>query len=282
MLKVGDRIPDFSINAEFGPGFSSDDIRGKRVVLYFYPKDDTPGCTKEACSFRDHLPRFKDLGVPVYGVSADDEKSHIRFARKFELNFPLVADPEHQLLSIFGTWVEKTMYGKKYFGVARSTFVIDAKGQVEKVWEQVTPDIHSAEVLAYLQAGTKQKPSPTVEAQKPKPSKPVIAKAKPGKSVSEPKPNKSKAKAASGKPKAKSKPSKPASKGPQVKKAVKSVAKPKKQIAKKKVSKPARKPVLKKAVSVSKSKPKVSKKAAPVKKVVKKASVSKKTKKTKR
>jgi thioredoxin-dependent peroxiredoxin len=151
MLQVGDAVPDFSLESDSAGTVSAKALRGQRYVIFFYPKDNTPGCTKEACSFRDNLPAFKDLGVPVFGASADDAKSHGKFAAKYELNFPLLIDPEKQLLEAFGVWVEKSMYGRTYFGVQRATYVIDAKGKVEQVWPKVKPEGHAAQVLAYLQ-----------------------------------------------------------------------------------------------------------------------------------
>jgi peroxiredoxin Q/BCP len=151
MLQVGDAVPEFSLESDSAGTISAKALRGKRYVIFFYPKDNTPGCTKEACSFRDHLPTFKDLGVPVFGASADDAKAHGKFATKYELNFPLLIDPEKQLLEAFGVWVEKSMYGRTYFGVQRATYVIDAKGKVEHLWPKVKPEGHAAQVLEYLQ-----------------------------------------------------------------------------------------------------------------------------------
>jgi len=150
MLQVGDVVPDFSIESDSGATVSSAALRGKRYVMYFYPKDDTPGCTKEACSFRDGLPHFEKLDVPVFGVSADDAKAHGKFAKKFQLNFPLLIDPDKTLLGYFGVWSEKSMYGRVYMGVLRATFVVDADGKVEKLWPKVKPEGHADEVLAYL------------------------------------------------------------------------------------------------------------------------------------
>jgi len=150
MLQVGDVVPDFSIESDSGGTVSSAALRGKRYVMYFYPKDDTPGCTKEACSFRDGLPHFEKLDVPVFGVSADDAKAHGKFAKKFQLNFPLLIDPDKTLLGYFGVWSEKSMYGRVYMGVLRATFVVDADGKVEKLWPKVKPEGHADEVLAYL------------------------------------------------------------------------------------------------------------------------------------
>ncbi len=167
MLKAGDRVPEFQLPADNGRSVSSADLAGKRFLLYFYPKDDTPGCTVEACSFRDNLQAFDKIGIAVFGVSADDAMSHQRFARKHGLNFPLIADPNHQLIGPMGVWVEKSMYGKKYMGIQRSTFLVGADGTIEKVWESVKPLTHTAEVLEYLGANVRvKKPAAVVEAVK--------------------------------------------------------------------------------------------------------------------
>jgi peroxiredoxin Q/BCP len=150
MLKAGDKAPSFSLASDGGHTVASATLKGQRYVIYFYPKDDTPGCTREACAFRDKLPAFGKLSVPVFGASGDEAKAHDRFVQKYGLNFPLLADPDHKLLEAYGVWVEKSMYGRKYFGIQRSTFVVDAKGRIEKVWEKVSPDSHAEEVLAYL------------------------------------------------------------------------------------------------------------------------------------
>lgn len=154
MLQAGDPIPEFALASTQGGEVSSLSLRGKRYVLYFYPKDDTPGCTTEACNFRDTLPRFEETGTLVYGVSPDDIAAHEKFIAKHALNFPLLADPERKLIEAVGVWVEKSMYGKKYMGVQRSTFVVGPDGRIEKVWPKVTPDGHAREVLEYLRAGT--------------------------------------------------------------------------------------------------------------------------------
>lgn len=159
MLKVGDSAPDFHLNNEDGKTISNAGLEGRRFVLYFYPKDDTPGCTKEACSFRDNLPAFDKLKVPVFGISADDEKAHGKFVKKYNLNFSLLADPDHRTCDDFGTWVEKSMYGRKYFGIQRATFVIGANGKIERVWEKVSPEGHAEEVLAYLDGKETTKPA---------------------------------------------------------------------------------------------------------------------------
>ena len=126
------------------------DFRGKPVVLYFYPKDDTPGCTTQACGIRDSYGEFKKRGAVVLGVSPDDETSHVKFKEKYELPFTLLADPQHEVAEQYGTWVEKKNYGKDYWGVERSTFLIDSKGNVAKVMRRVKPDTHTDAVLAAL------------------------------------------------------------------------------------------------------------------------------------
>lgn len=151
MLEVGQLAPEFRLQDQDGHTRSLADARGRWVVVYFYPKDDTPGCTKEACSFRDDLPRFEGLNAWVWGVSADDEQAHRKFARKYELNFPLLVDPGKEMLGAYGAWVEKSMYGKTYMGVARITYLIDPEGRVARVWPKVKPEEHAAEVAAALE-----------------------------------------------------------------------------------------------------------------------------------
>ena len=155
MLEVGQVAPDFRLLDQDGQVRSLMDARGRWVVVYFYPKDDTPGCTKEACSFRDDLPRFEGLNAVVWGVSADDERTHQKFAQKYDLNFPLLIDPDKAMLGAYGAWVEKSMYGKTYMGVPRITYLIDPEGRVARAWPKVKPEEHAAEVasaLAELQA----------------------------------------------------------------------------------------------------------------------------------
>ena len=173
LLQIGAPAPTFSMASDDGLIVSSAALKGQRYVLYFYPKDDTPGCTKEACAFRDNLPKFSKLGVPVFGLSADDEKSHAKFVKKYGLNFPLLSDPDHELLEAYGAWVEKNLYGRKYMGIQRSTFVIAGNGKIEQVWEKVSPESHAEEVMAYLRG----KPA----AKKAAPVKKVVAKKAPAK-----------------------------------------------------------------------------------------------------
>ena len=147
-LKEGDKAPDFSVTDESGKTVSLKDLRGKKFVLYFYPKDDTPGCTKEACSFRDSFSKFKKRGIEVFGVSLDSEKSHQKFIDKFSLPFRLLADTDRQLADSFGTYGEKKFMGRTYMGVNRMTFLIDEKGKIKKIFSKVKPEEHAEEVLA--------------------------------------------------------------------------------------------------------------------------------------
>ena len=160
MLQVGEPVPDFALHSDTAGVVKSTDLRGKRFVLYFYPKDDTSGCTMEACSFRDNLPNFSSLDVPVYGISPDDIHSHEKFRHKFNLTFPLLADPEHKTAEEFGVWVEKHNYGKTYMGVQRSTFVVGPAGRIEHVWPKVNPADHAKEVLSYLRSESVAQPVP--------------------------------------------------------------------------------------------------------------------------
>ncbi|MFO7261151.1 MAG: thioredoxin-dependent thiol peroxidase [bacterium] len=150
MLKPNDIAPDFELQADDGSTVRLSDLRGRKVVLYFYPKDDTPGCTIEACEFRD---RSKDLaanGAVVLGVSPDTVESHRRFKEKYGLDFPLLADTDHRVAEAYGVWQQKTMYGRTYWGVARTTFLIDEEGRIARVFENVKPAGHAAEVLEAL------------------------------------------------------------------------------------------------------------------------------------
>ena len=149
-LKAGMKAPVFSAESTDGTKIALKDFKGKNVVLYFYPKDDTPGCTKEACAFRDSNADLKKLGAVVLGVSKDDVASHEKFAAKFSLNFPLLADTTGAICEAYGVWQEKSNYGKKYMGIVRSTFLIDGKGVVRNVWRTVKVDTHAGEVLEAL------------------------------------------------------------------------------------------------------------------------------------
>lgn len=149
MLNIGDPAPSFSLDSNHGR-IESHSLTGRRYVLFFYPKDDTPGCTAEACSFRDLSAAFAAAGASVFGVSILDARSKTKFAQKHALNFPLLADAEHSLAEAYGVWVEKSMYGKKYMGIQRSTFVVGPDGRIEHVWEKVTPEDHAQEVLKQI------------------------------------------------------------------------------------------------------------------------------------
>ena len=150
MLKEGAKAPAFSLPSDDGGTVALKDLKGKKVVLYFYPKDDTSGCTTEACEFRDSWAAVKRKGAVVLGVSPDGVKSHGKFKEKYDLPFPLLADEDHAVAEAYGAWGEKSMYGRKYFGILRTTFVIDEAGRVAKVFEKVKPKGHAAEVLAAL------------------------------------------------------------------------------------------------------------------------------------
>jgi thioredoxin-dependent peroxiredoxin len=146
-LKIGDKAPAFSMETDGGGKVALADLKGKTVVLYFYPKDDTPGCTKEACGFRDNLPDFSKLDAVVIGVSRDSAASHDKFKRKFALPFALASDADGKTSTAYGTWVEKSMYGRKYMGMERATFLIDGKGVIRGIWRQVKVPGHVEAVL---------------------------------------------------------------------------------------------------------------------------------------
>jgi peroxiredoxin Q/BCP len=150
MVEEGKPAPDFELTSDAGEHVKMSSLRGKPVVLYFYPKDDTPGCTTQACGIRDVYSDFRERGAVVLGVSPDDEASHVRFKEKYSLPFTLLADPEHEVAEEYGVWKERNRYGKKSMGIERSTFVIDADGNVSKVMRRVKPDTHAADVLAAL------------------------------------------------------------------------------------------------------------------------------------
>ena len=149
-LKEGDKAPEFSANTNAGGKISLADYLGKNVILYFYPKDDTPGCTKEACAFRDNFSEFKKRGAVVLGVSPDSVKSHDKFVDKFKLPFKLLADEDKQIVEAYGVWGQKSFMGRKYLGVYRVTYLIGPDGKIKKIWPEVKPDEHAAEVLAAL------------------------------------------------------------------------------------------------------------------------------------
>ena len=150
MLAPGSKAPAFSLPADTGKTFALTDLKGTKLVLYFYPKDDTEGCTVEACEFRDRWAAVRKSGAVVLGVSPDDVGSHGKFRKKYALPFPLLADEDHAVAAKYGVWGEKSMFGRKYFGVRRTTFVIDEAGRIARIFERVRPRGHAAEVLEAL------------------------------------------------------------------------------------------------------------------------------------
>lgn len=150
MLQAGQKAPDFNLLNEKGENVTLADFKNKKVVLYFYPKDDTPGCTTQACSYRDHFNEFVSRGYQIIGVSKDDLKSHQKFLEKYELNFTLLSDPDTTVIQEYGCWKEKSLYGKKYMGTARTTFVLDEEGMILKVFENVDPKADVSQVLDFI------------------------------------------------------------------------------------------------------------------------------------
>ncbi|MFN0052739.1 MAG: thioredoxin-dependent thiol peroxidase [Planctomycetales bacterium] len=151
-IEEGSQAPDFTLSDDEGQKVKLSKLKGQPVVVYFYPKDDTPGCTREACAFRDRKKELEKLGAVVLGISPDDALSHAKFRDKFSLNFPLLCDTDHKVAEAFGAWREKNMYGKVSLGIQRSTFLIDAQGRVAKVWKKVSVDGHDEQVLVALRA----------------------------------------------------------------------------------------------------------------------------------
>lgn len=149
-ISAGIPAPDFELQDDTGTPRKLSDFRGRKVVLYFYPKDDTPGCTKEACNFRDDYSAYEKAGVAILGVSPDDAKSHAKFKKKFQLPFPLLADEKHKVCDMYEVWGPKKFMGREYEGVLRTTFLIDENGRILKVFENVRPPEHSAEILSTL------------------------------------------------------------------------------------------------------------------------------------
>ena len=150
MLTTGMKAPDFTLKNQHGEEIRLSDFLGRKIVLYFYPKDNTPGCTRQACAFAGSYAAFKSQNVAVIGVSKDSVASHVKFTQKYELPFILLADPELEAIQAYGVWQEKKLYGKVSMGVVRSTYLIDEQGVIEKVMPKVKPDTNAAEILAYL------------------------------------------------------------------------------------------------------------------------------------
>jgi thioredoxin-dependent peroxiredoxin len=153
-VDVGDKAPDFTLPTDGGGEISLKDLKGKTVVLYFYPKDDTSGCTAEACAFRDALPDFSEVDAEIIGISKDPVKKHDKFKDKYDLNFPLASDEDGTVCEAYGTWVEKSMYGRKYMGIERATLLIDGKGVIREVWRKVKVPGHADDVLKAAKALT--------------------------------------------------------------------------------------------------------------------------------
>lgn len=150
MLEVGTKAIDFTLKNQFNQDVTLSSFRGKKVVLYFYPKDDTPGCTTQACTFRDNFDEFKNRDIVVIGISVDDISSHKKFIEKYDLPFELLADSNKEVVTNYGVWVEKSMYGKKYMGTQRSTFIINEEGIITKIFEKAKPDTNATEILDFL------------------------------------------------------------------------------------------------------------------------------------
>jgi peroxiredoxin Q/BCP len=150
MVEEGKPAPDFELTSDSGETVRLSDLKGRPVVVYFYPRDDTPGCTAQACGIRDNYEAFGERGAVVLGISPDDESSHVKFKQKYGLPFTLLADPEHRVADQYGVWAERSMYGKTYMGIERSTFVIDSEGNVARVLRRVKPDTHAQQVLEAL------------------------------------------------------------------------------------------------------------------------------------
>ncbi len=150
MLEAGTRAPEIALNDKGGNEIRLSDFAGKKVVVYFYPKDNTPGCSRQACAFKNAYGEYEELGIPVIGISKDSEASHIKFADKYELPFILLSDPELKAIKDYDVWQEKKMYGKVSMGVVRTTYLIDENGVIEKVWKRAKPDTNADDILAYL------------------------------------------------------------------------------------------------------------------------------------
>jgi thioredoxin-dependent peroxiredoxin len=150
MVEEGKPAPDFELTSDSGESVRLSDLKGKPVVVYFYPRDDTPGCTAQACGIRDNYEAFGERGAVVLGISPDDETAHVKFKEKYGLPFTLLADPDHQVADRYGVWGERKLYGKTYMGIERSTFVIDPEGNVSRVMRRVKPDTHAEQVLDAL------------------------------------------------------------------------------------------------------------------------------------
>ena len=150
MLKIGDKAPDFSLLSDSGKKFSRKNLKGHKIILYFYPKDNTSGCTKEACDFRDSIKTFENKETVILGISKDSIESHKNFKSKYNLPFALLSDEEGQMVNDYGVWKEKSMYGKKYMGIERTTFLIDEKGKIKEIWNKVKVPGHVQDIISKL------------------------------------------------------------------------------------------------------------------------------------
>lgn len=153
MLSIGDKAPAFTLPDQNGALNDAKSLKGRRYLVYFYPKDSTPGCTLQACGLQSDLEQFNGLGIAVFGVSMDSVASHRKFADKYGLKFPLLADTEKSLIKAYGVWVEKSLYGRKYMGISRSSFLVGGSGKIEQVWEKVNTKTHAGDVLAFINGG---------------------------------------------------------------------------------------------------------------------------------
>ena len=174
-LSIGKPLPPFDLETDTGDRLTSKSLKGQTFVLYFYPKDDTTGCTAEACAFRDSFPRFKKSGALILGISPDSAKKHTKFKAKYELPFTLLVDDEHTLAESYGLWIEKVFYGRKYMGIARTTIVVGPDGKIQHIFEKVIPAGHADEVMAFLTGGIaaleKLKPAPAEKKKAKAPAK---------------------------------------------------------------------------------------------------------------
>lgn len=152
MISIGQKAPDFTLPTDEGKTFRLSDYLGQKVVIYFYPKDDTPGCTTEACDFRESMEQFNQLNCKVIGISRDSIASHVKFKEKYELNFPLGSDEDGAVCKLYGTWAEKSMFGKKYFGVNRCTFLVNEQGNIQFIWPKVSVSSHIKDILKLLKS----------------------------------------------------------------------------------------------------------------------------------
>jgi peroxiredoxin Q/BCP len=176
MLAPGAPAPHFALPDQSGAIQDAKALKGKRYLVYFYPKDSTPGCTVQACGIQSDLSRFNKLGIPVFGVSMDSVASHRKFADKYALAFPLLADTERSLIAAYGVWIEKSMYGKQYMGISRSSFLIGSNGKIEQVWEKVNTKTHAADVLAFIGGAKPEAIAIKKTTAKPVVKKPVVKK----------------------------------------------------------------------------------------------------------